>query len=317
VGPAHAHGVAGRCAEPAFMEAFGTGLATASRSEAFTTSNPDFTSGLVDTATDMSGAGGWAMSETRRYGTYGADFLSTLGGALTDWECAQTQDQRPGRDQQALQVGPMRSAKLEGQVKDWRLGTSDDGRYYDPFVGLFEAMGAPRTRRGTSSTRTPAGWMRGCVRSTSSPTGPGGRTTSTRWVWPWTLLRSRSTGPACRWTCRNAQRGFLQRPSTTSPSATRGCTTAGSGTAPRTASDTSSPPTSSTSTASRTTKMTVMVPTGTTRITAPLHGSVVSRSAPSSHGGVGPVGGRPVNLREPARAKGAGPAGPAPFRRCA
>jgi len=110
-----------------FMEAFGGGLGVATRSEAFGDANPDFAAGLVDQATGSPDWGGWGLSQVLRFGDYDPGFLVEVANGLYGWE-KDSQDEswtsRPGFG-----------------VVDWRLGTDDQGQYYDPFVGLFQAMG--------------------------------------------------------------------------------------------------------------------------------------------------------------------------------
>jgi hypothetical protein len=115
-----------------FMESFGTGLATASSSQAFRESHADFARGLAGAVTADGTGAGWGLSQVLRHGTYDATFLADVGAGLYDWEKTQT--------------GPVWSVQADSQVMDWRLGTDDPGHYYDPFVGLFEAMG--RTPQG-------------------------------------------------------------------------------------------------------------------------------------------------------------------------
>jgi len=69
-----------------FMEAFGGGLALATRSEAFTAANPGFAAGLVDQATGSPDWGGWGLSQVLRFGDYQPGFLVEVGNGLYGWE---------------------------------------------------------------------------------------------------------------------------------------------------------------------------------------------------------------------------------------
>ena len=110
-----------------FMESFGAGLATSTKSDAFRGANPDFAKDLAGAATRTPTGQGWGLSQVLRFGDYEPGFLTTLGTELYGWE----------KDQ----FGPVWGSQLNGQVMGWRLGTDDNGGHYDPFVGLFEAMG--------------------------------------------------------------------------------------------------------------------------------------------------------------------------------
>lgn len=113
-----------------FLEAWGGGLATSTNSEAFGRRNPDFADDLVRLATENQHGLGWALSQTLRYGVYENGFLIRIGEGLYDWE----------KDQYGAVWGPQVQSPPE-LSHTWFLGTEDDGRYFDPFVGLFEAMG--------------------------------------------------------------------------------------------------------------------------------------------------------------------------------
>ena len=76
-----------------------------------------------------------------RFGNYEPGFLTTLGTELYGWE----------KDQ----FGPVWGPQLSSTVMDWRLGTGDNGAHFDPFVGLFEAMG--RTPRASLDFFNPDG----------------------------------------------------------------------------------------------------------------------------------------------------------------
>ena len=110
-----------------FMESFGTGLATSTRSADFARANPDLADEIVSAVTKDATGAGWGLSQVLRHGTYADAFLTDLGTGLYEWE----------KDQN----GPVWSQQLNGDVVSWRLSTQDDGAHYDPFVGLFEAMG--------------------------------------------------------------------------------------------------------------------------------------------------------------------------------
>ena len=62
-----------------------------------------------------------------RHGDYDSAFLVDVGTGLYDHE----------KDA----VGPVWGNQLDGAVQGWSLGNEGNGPYYDPFVGLFEAMG--------------------------------------------------------------------------------------------------------------------------------------------------------------------------------
>jgi hypothetical protein len=110
-----------------FLESFGASLATSTKSDAFRGANPDFAKDLAGAATRTPTGQGWGLSQVLRFGDYEPGFLTTLGTELYGWE----------KDQ----FGPVWGPQLSRTVMDWRLGTGDNGGHYDPFVGLFEAMG--------------------------------------------------------------------------------------------------------------------------------------------------------------------------------
>jgi hypothetical protein len=110
-----------------FMESFGAGLAGSTNSAAFRSANPDFAHGLAAAATESPNGQGWGLSQVLRFGDYEAGFLTSLGTELYAWE----------KDQ----FGPVWGPQLGSTVMGWRLGTEDNGAHFDPFVGLFEAMG--------------------------------------------------------------------------------------------------------------------------------------------------------------------------------
>ena len=107
-----------------FMEGYGAALATSSNSADF---DPEFANGLVTTLTEGAGTEGWSLSQILRHGTYEADFLTTIGDGLYEWE----------KDQQ----GRVWGGRFDGELDGWTIGTQEGEGYYDPFVGLFEAMG--------------------------------------------------------------------------------------------------------------------------------------------------------------------------------
>ncbi|MGH8824312.1 MAG: DUF6571 family protein [Jiangellaceae bacterium] len=107
-----------------FMDSFGTALATSSNSPGF---DQDFAVGMVTAVTEDNTTLGWGMSQILRHGTYEADFLTTIGAGLYEWE----------KDQQ----GRVWGGRFNGDLDTWTLGTDGGDGYYDPFVGLFEAMG--------------------------------------------------------------------------------------------------------------------------------------------------------------------------------
>jgi hypothetical protein len=124
-----------------FMESFGASLATSTNSDAFRSANPDFAKDLAGAATRTRTGQGWGLSQVLRFGDYEPGFLTTLGTELYDWE----------KDQ----FGPVWGPQLSSTVMDWRLGTGDNGAHFDPFVGLFEAMG--RTPRASLDFFNPDG----------------------------------------------------------------------------------------------------------------------------------------------------------------
>jgi len=124
-----------------FMESFGAGLAGSTNSDAFRSANPDFAGDLAAAATASPNGQGWGLSQVLRFGDYEAGFLTSLGTELYAWE----------RDQ----FGPVWGPQLDSTVMDWRLGTGDNGAHFDPFVGLFEAMG--RTPRASLDFFNPDG----------------------------------------------------------------------------------------------------------------------------------------------------------------
>jgi hypothetical protein len=124
-----------------FMESFGASLAGSTNSDAFRSANPDFAEDLAAAATASPNGQGWGLSQLLRFGDYEPGFLTTLGTELYDWE----------KDQ----FGPVWGSQEQGTVMDWRLGTGDNGAHFDPFVGLFEAMG--RTPRASLDFFNPDG----------------------------------------------------------------------------------------------------------------------------------------------------------------
>ncbi|WP_152605587.1 DUF6571 family protein [Cellulomonas carbonis] len=110
-----------------FMEAYGQGLATSSHSSGFRRDHPDFAREMAERATEVPDGAGWGLSQVLRFGEYESAFLVDAGEVLYEWE----------KDQ----FGPVWGQQMNGEVMSWRLGTDDDGAHYDPFVGLFEAMG--------------------------------------------------------------------------------------------------------------------------------------------------------------------------------
>lgn len=93
----------------------------------------DYASRLGDAATDDSSkpsTKAWALSTILQQGTYSEDFLLTIGDKLEAYE------QGKGRGQRAWQ----RLMPSSGGGTD-ALGPYQQFGYYDPFVGLFRAMG--------------------------------------------------------------------------------------------------------------------------------------------------------------------------------
>lgn len=113
--------------EQRFLEAFGTAVATTTRSDAFATTHPDFAREIAEAACESPNGMGWGLSQVLRYGDYDSAFLVTVGEELYAFE----QDQ----------VGPVWGTQFDGRVQSWHLGTADDTGQFDPFVGLFGAMG--------------------------------------------------------------------------------------------------------------------------------------------------------------------------------
>ena len=107
-----------------FMEGYGAALATSSHSAEF---DPEFANGLVTTLTEGAGTEGWSLSQILRHGTYDAEFLTTIGEGLYEWE--------------KEQEGRVWGGRFDGALDSWTIGTQEGEGYYDPFVGLFEAMG--------------------------------------------------------------------------------------------------------------------------------------------------------------------------------
>lgn len=113
-----------RQSQDAVMSAFSGAIATASSSYQL---SDDFARELAEKATE-GGANGWALSQLLHRGTYDAGFLTDIGGVLDAYERGDeffaTWQERVGHDSGYYRLGE---------------GTAD--QYYDPFVGLFEAMG--------------------------------------------------------------------------------------------------------------------------------------------------------------------------------
>jgi len=107
-----------------FMESFGTGFGNYTRTPGFDEKN--YSKGIVDAAKQRTGQG-WGLSQVLRYGDYDSAFLVDVGAGLYDIEKGA--------------VGPVWGNQLDGQVQNWSLGNEGKNPYYDPFVGLFEAMG--------------------------------------------------------------------------------------------------------------------------------------------------------------------------------
>lgn len=110
--------------EQQLVKSLGAGLGLATRSGAL---SGDFGTDLAATAAGSSTGEGWGLGQILRYGDYDAGFLAATGAELYAQERAHP--------------GLVWYDQLGGAVAQWTLGTDDDGRYHDPFVGLLEAMG--------------------------------------------------------------------------------------------------------------------------------------------------------------------------------
>ena len=107
-----------------FVAAFGTGFGNYTKTAGFDEKN--YAQGIVDAASQQGGQG-WGLSQVLRHGDYDSAFLVDVGTGLYDHE----------KDA----VGPVWGNQLDSAVQGWSLGNEGNGPYYDPFVGLFEAMG--------------------------------------------------------------------------------------------------------------------------------------------------------------------------------
>lgn len=110
-----------------FIEAFGTGFGNYTQTSGF--DEDAYAAGIVDTLKNRTGES-FGLSQVLRFGEYDADFLVNLGEGLYEFEKDEGEH------------GPVWGSQLNGDVTSWRIGTDDsDTEYYDPFIGLFEAMG--------------------------------------------------------------------------------------------------------------------------------------------------------------------------------
>ena len=113
-----------RQSQDAVMSAFSHSIATAS--SGYTLSD-DFATELAQQAAE-GGANGWALSQLLHRGTYAADFLTDIGQTLDSHE----------RGEDVFLTWRERMGQDSGH---YRLGEGQNDQYFDPFVGLFEAMG--------------------------------------------------------------------------------------------------------------------------------------------------------------------------------
>ncbi|MBO3103173.1 DUF6571 family protein [Cellulomonas fengjieae] len=94
----------------------------------------DFGTQLAQSAYDHVGDGhGVGLSQVLRYGTYPKEFLLDVGDRLDALEQQWTKE----HGDRALWGRDVRNLDLAA----FGMGTEDKGGHYDPFVGLFEAMG--------------------------------------------------------------------------------------------------------------------------------------------------------------------------------
>jgi hypothetical protein len=108
-----------------FIEALGTGFGTYTRTSDFDADA--YADGIVDTLKNRTGES-FGLSQVLRFGEYDPAFLVNVGEGLYEFEKGE--------------AGPVWGSQLNGEVSGWRIGTGDsDTKYYDPFIGLFEAMG--------------------------------------------------------------------------------------------------------------------------------------------------------------------------------
>ncbi len=106
------------------IETFGTALGNASDGPYLPS---DFGTQLATYATEERGHNPWALSATLSHGTYDAEFLTDIGDHLYEFE------------KENGDMGPLWGPML-GEDQPF-LGNSGEHGLYDPFVGLFSAMG--------------------------------------------------------------------------------------------------------------------------------------------------------------------------------
>ncbi len=110
--------------QQSFMSTFGNALATATNGSYL---DDDYGTKLAQYATENRGMASWALSQTLRFGTYEAGFLTDIGDHLYEFE------------REEGEYGPVWGPMM-GDDRPL-LGTSTEDGFYDPFVGLFSAMG--------------------------------------------------------------------------------------------------------------------------------------------------------------------------------
>ncbi len=110
--------------QQSFMSTFGNALATATNGSYL---DDDYGTELAQYATENRGMASWALSQTLRFGTYEAGFLTDIGDHLYEFE------------REEGEYGPVWGPMM-GDDRPL-LGTSTEDGFYDPFVGLFSAMG--------------------------------------------------------------------------------------------------------------------------------------------------------------------------------
>lgn len=106
-----------------FLESMSNGLATYSHAPGY---DRDYADRMVEVAKGQNGEG-WGLSQLLRYGDFESQFLLDVGEGLYEIEKNAN--------------GQVWFTQSGGTVSSWRLGTEDSGDHWDPFVGLFGAMG--------------------------------------------------------------------------------------------------------------------------------------------------------------------------------
>ncbi|MBO3102632.1 DUF6571 family protein [Cellulomonas fengjieae] len=109
-----------------FIESLGTGFGNYTKTPGF--DEDEYANGIVDAVKNRTGES-FGLSQVLRYGEYDSAFLVNVGEGLYEFE------------KEEGGSGPIWGNQLNSEVANWQIGTDGDTKYYDPFIGLFEAMG--------------------------------------------------------------------------------------------------------------------------------------------------------------------------------